>query len=354
MKQTKFYSPTLSTKEIILFFRQLSTLTSAGIPLLQSLSAIEKGCSKSMLPIIKNSHLLLEQGNSLTQTLKRYPTIFNEFYCGLIEVGELSGKLDHVLTCIVLHQEKITLFKTKLKNSMIYPTCVLVASSLLTVFLLVFIVPTFQTLYSDLKLTLPFSTKIILSLSKSITNQGCIFIFTLLFLTIVLKMIYVRYSTVKKHIISFFSFFFLTFPFLRQLYRTKLLTHFLTALYITQAAGVPIVQALESISGSFSNPFFLKTIQTLKTHLKQGSSLTQAMHKSKFFTPLVTQMIHVGEESGTLDLMLGKLVELYELEFSSTLTRIATLIEPLMMIFLGIVIGGMVIALYLPLFNLGL
>lgn len=348
----------IRSQELSLFFRQLSTLTSAGVPLSHSFQVIEQGFAKSLpksplLAIIKKIHHNISVGNTFSSSLRSYSTIFNPLYSGLIEIGEHSGTLDLILIKIASHHEKLETFKRKLKIAITYPACVLVISFILVFVLMFNVVPIFQELFESFNLELPFITHALLKLSRYLKQNCILLLLVLLCLVLSIKILHTKIPAFKHSVQHLLNLLYLKLPVVSKLYKINMMARFASSLAITQASGLPLINAIETIAKISNNPIYKKNMQTLITMLNQGLRLQAAMQKTNFFFPIVIQMIGIGEESGSLETLLEKIADLYEEEFNAKLMQLTTLLEPLMMVVLGLGVGSLVIALYLPMFNMG-
>lgn len=340
----------IKTTELTLFTRKLATLVSAGIPLAQAIHVIvqsyPKGSLHSLLQKIKKE---LERGQSLSSTLKKYPQYFNKLYCGLIEIGELSGNLDTILNRLASNQEKSEALKRKLKTALIYPILILCVALSITVFLLISIVPIYKEMFQSFRLELPLATKILLQLSEICRNAGYWLLLGLILFFFLSSKFY-RTNKKFQHALQRYS---LRLPLLGKLIIKNEVAAITRILATTEGAGVPLTKSLETLVSITSNIVFVQAIHHIRLLLGRGYRLQAAMQEAPIFPLLIQQMIGIGEESGTLDHILEKLSVILDEELQAELGQITTLVEPLMMIFLGLLVGGLVIALYLPIFNMG-
>lgn len=339
----------ITTKEITAFTRQLATLAVSGIPLLQSLNIIYKGENNRVLgKIIQGILFSIEKGCSLTVSLGNYPRYFNELYRSLILAGERSGTLDVMLNRITSYQEKNELLVAKIKKALSYPLAIIIVATLITIFLLIFIVPQFQVLFSGLGVPLPPTTVLIIQISNFLQTHGwMLFMLGSVFVTgfiLILK----RSVTFSKKINSVI----LHLPLFGRLLKKAILVRFARTLATTFAAGLPLQEALQITSGVTGNPIYQSAILKIRDSIKRGQALHLSLPK-ELFPNLLIQMVAIGEESGTLETMLFKIAEIYEKEVDQTVEGLSSLLEPFIMIFLGLLIGGLVIAMYLPIFKLG-
>lgn len=339
----------ISFLDITLFFRQFSTLISAGVPIVQCCEIIktytEKASLRSLIYQIKKS---LETGKGFSDSLRQHQNYFNELTCALIDIGEQTGTLDRMLVRIVHHQEKSLALKNKVKHALFYPAVMMVISLFIFIAMLIFIVPRFAHLFQSMHKTLPFLTRIMIHLSEWISHYCVLGI-----LLIVLSIVFNRY---------FFSFFktqiafekiLLKLPILSSLLKKMILARFAQTLATTFSSGIPIIDALKMASNTCGNHFYAKATYPLQREVAKGQPLHIAMRKNTLFPSMMIQLIQVGEESGKLEPMLEKIATLYETEMEQVMGYLSQLIEPLIMVVLGVLIGGLVIAMYLPIFKLG-
>lgn len=340
----------IRSKDLTQFSRKLATLVSAGIPLAKALHLMAenypKGPLHNLLHAIKKD---LERGQAFSTALKKHPRYFNQFYTGLIEVGELSGTLDILLIRLASNQEKNEALKRKLKTALVYPFMILCVAITVTLFLLIFIVPTFKEMFQSFNLELPLATKMLLKISD-IMIKGLYWLpFVLIPPCLLLKKLYKTHIPLQQFIQKAT----LKFPLFGGLIFKSHIATITRVLAITQTSGVPLNTALETLAHITPNRVFLRAIHQMRRLLAQGQRLEKAMQATGLFPIMITQMIAIGEESGMLDTLLEKLSCILDEELESTLGQLTTLIEPVMMIFLGLMVGGLVIALYLPIFNMG-
>jgi len=340
----------IKTADLTLFTRKLATLVSAGIPLAQAIQVISQSSPRgSLYSLLQHIKKELERGQAFSWALKKHPQYFNKLYCGLIEIGELSGNLDTILNRLATNQEKSEALKRKLKTALIYPILIFCVALSITTFLLISIVPIYKEMFQSFRLELPLATKILLQLSDICRNDGC---WLLPGLTLCFFLSLKLYRTNKKiqQSIQYHS---LRLPLLGPLIIKSEVAAITRILATTEAAGVPLTKALETLVSITPNIVFVQAINHIRLLLGRGYRLQAAMQETPVFPSLVQQMIGIGEESGTLDSILEKLSAILDAELEAELGQLTTLVEPLMMILLGLLVGGLVLALYLPIFNMG-
>lgn len=335
---------------IVDFSQQLSTLVNANIPLVTALGIMQYSCTSALsanfILCIKNE---IEKGKSLSRVLKTYPGYFNKLFCNLVLAGERSGTLDLMLKYIAAYYEKNQQQQRKIKKILLYPLFVLLIAMVITIVLLIFIIPQFQQMFASFGATLPVYTQFIINLASTLKSNG-IAIFSIIIL-IILSVLFIK----KKN--SVFSakldYWLLHFPYFGIIVQKALIARIARILSITFRAGLPLHEALDLVSEIITNNCFYKTMCEIKNKIMQGKSLHVAMNSSKLFPQRVLQLITIGEESGTLDDMLGKIADYYDAEVNYVTDNLQNLLEPMIIIILGILVGGLVIGMYLPIFQIG-
>lgn len=336
--------------DITQFSRQLATLIQAGIPLVQSIDIIAKGENNkhvhTLLLDIKNH---VQSGFSLFETLKQYPKYFNSLFCSLVYAGEQSGTLATVLTNLVNYKEKSQQIKKKIKQAMAYPITVLMIAVLCTVGLLMFVVPQFKSLYEGFGANLPTLTIAVIAMSNYVQIHG-LRITIFLILGISAMLFANNYSLYYRHL---WDRLILRIPIIGYIINQSIIARFTQSLAITSSAGLPLVEALTIISGVTDNSVYAQATKCIRDEISCGQSVSSALIKSTVFPNQVIQMIEIGEESGSLDTMLTKIAAIYEEEVNNSIDSLSSLLEPIIMSVLGILVGGLVLAMYLPIFKLG-
>ena len=340
----------ISKIEITIFIRQLSTLFNAGIPLVQAITIISHGhdnaSMRTLLSSIKDD---LEKGETFAETLKKSPQYFDTLFCNLIEVGEHAGVLETLLDKIASYQEKSDLLKKKALKALTYPLAVMTTALIVTSILLIFVVPIFKDMFKSFGAELPVFTQWIVDLSEIIINDGWIL------LLLILISAY-AFNYFKKHSEAFNYFIdksLLKLPIINPLINKAFIARFARTLATLSAAGVPIVDALQLVAGTCGNRVYYNALLAIREDVATGQQLQYALQKTHLFPHLVQQMIAIGEESGELDYMLSKIAEFYEAEVDNFTDNLSALMEPIIMIILGLLIGGLVVAMYLPIFKMG-
>lgn len=351
-KSTSFFSGEKKVKstEITLFTRQMATMLNAGIPLVQSLGIISEGDPNGALgKLAIKIKLDVEGGSAFSVALRKNPKYFDELYCSLIESGEQSGTLDTMLDRISLYKEKTDSLKRKVKKAMYYPTAIIIIAGVVSAILLVKVVPTFKEMFQGYGAELPAFTQFVLSLSDVLQNYGIYIFVGMVLLGYFLVNLY-QTNVSFQHAVQRMV---LKLPIFGSILKQTIIASFARTLSTTSAAGVPLTDALESIAKASNNIVYSTAILEIKEGLSTGQRMRVAMKKTGIFPNLVVQMIGIGEESGALEDMLGKIATIYEEEVDAAVDGLTSLLEPIIMVILGIIVGGLVIAMYLPIFKMG-
>lgn len=340
----------ISTRDITQLTRQLATLLHAGVPLLQALHLLERGGNKVALKsMLRDLLAQIEGGITLSQALQRH-TSFDALYCNLVAVGELTGRLDTMLERLANHLEKSEALRISIRTALVYPTAVLGIAISVTFLILIFVVPAFQNIFATFGAELPWLTKWVIALSESVEEYGLL----VLSLCIVSMWWLKRQLTQRWHWRHSLQGWLLHIPIAGPLTRHACTARWTRTLATLFSAGIPLTDALEAVQGVTGHLWFQAATQNIRQQLIQGRALSQALDSTNdLFPDMVVQMCAIGEESGALDHMLEKTAEHYEREVDSTVARLSTLLEPFIMVVLGVLIGGLVMALYLPIFQLG-
>ena len=340
----------ISTRDITQFTRQLATLLHAGVPLLQAIHLLERGESKATLQsMLHDLHRDIEAGMALSQALQQHAS-FDALYCNLVAVGELTGMLDTMLERLANHLEKSEALRMSIRTALVYPTAVLSIAVSVTVLILLFVVPAFQNIFASFGAELPRLTRWVIALSEAIEDYG------LLLLGVGIASVWgLKWQLNKRwHWRHHVHGWLLRTPIAGPLTRHACTARWTRTLATLFSAGVPLADALEAVQGVTGHLWFQVATQNIRQQLIQGHALSHALDSTEgLFPNMVVQMCAIGEESGALDHMLEKTAEHYEREVDNTVARLSTLLEPFIMVVLGLLIGGLVMALYLPIFQLG-
>lgn len=341
---------TLKSIDITVFFRQLATMLLSGLPLTQALTITDHNSKSTALKtIISTIKTDIESGSTFTNAIKKH-SVFSRLSIALIDAGERSGSLDIMLDRIASYQEELEILKNKLKKATLYPMTVLAVAIIVTTILLVKVVPIFAKTFADLGSTLPLPTRVIMVLSDALVAH-----FWAIFLTLIGVMMGIAYlhSTTDK-IKQLVDKTVLKLPFINQLVKKSMLVRFSRTLATTAGAGVELLTAIELSAQATNHRAFIKELQSVGNKVRDGQKLSQAMSHSHLFLPMMVQMIAVGEESGQMVEMLNKIADYYGNEINEQIDGITNLIEPAIIVILGVVIGGVVLAMYLPIFEIGM
>jgi type IV pilus assembly protein PilC len=336
--------------DIAVFSRQLATMLSAGIPLVQSFDIVGAGHEKaSMQKLILDIKSDVEGGVSLHEALAKRPLYFDDLFVNLVEAGEQAGALETLLDKVATYKEKTEALKKKVKKALFYPTAVLVVAVIVTVILLVFVIPQFENLFKDFGADLPAFTQMVINLSKFVQSKG-------VFIAVVLGgagYAFAYFHKRSRKMRQKMDRLQLRLPVIGPILRKAAIARFARTLSTMFAAGVPLVEAMESVAGATGNIVYEDATLAMRDEVATGTRLQRAMENTNLFPNMVVQMIAVGEEAGALDEMSGKVATFYEEEVDNAVDAMSSLLEPLIMAILGVLVGGLVIAMYLPIFNLG-
>ncbi len=340
----------ISDKDICFFTRQLSTMIKAGVPLLQSFDIISQGnANPSFSKLLQEIRADIETGSSLHEAFKRHPEYFDALFCNLIAAGEQAGILEEILTRLALYKEKTLAVKRKIRSAMIYPVAILGVAAIVTTVIMIWVIPAFKDVFASFGAQLPLPTLIVIWLSDKFVNYWY-WAFGLLIISVI---VFIRTWKRSPDLQVATDKLLLKLPLFGNVIRKAIIARWTRTLSTMFAAGVPLVESLDSVGGAAGNAVYLEATRKISAAVSSGSSLVSAMQTTKVFPSMVTQMVAIGEESGALDQMLSKVAEFYEEEVDNAVASLSTLMEPIIMVILGVVIGGLVIAMYLPIFQLG-
>jgi type IV pilus assembly protein PilC len=340
----------VTDKDITLFTRQLATMVKSGVPLLQAFDIVGKGTNNPALArLLISIKTDVETGSSLATAFRKYPLYFDVLFCNLVAAGEQAGILDTLLDRLASYKEKIQAIKAKLKSAMFYPTSILVVAFVITAVIMIFVVPAFKSVFASFGGDLPGPTLVVVAISDYFVANWYI-IFGGLFAAIYGLAQAFKRSRALQIAVDKYA---LKLPVFGDLKRKTSIARWTRTLSTMFAAGVPLVEALESVGGASGNYVYAMATKQIQAEVSTGSNLTIAMQNTDVFPPMVTQMVAIGEESGQLDGMLGKVADFFEAEVDDAVDALSSLMEPMIMVVLGILIGGLVIAMYLPIFKLG-
>ena len=340
----------VTEKDVALFTRQLATMMKAGVPLLQTFDIVGRGHNNpavgKLLLDIKSD---VETGSSLSQAFRKFPLYFDQLYCNLIAAGEQAGILETLLERLATYKEKMIAIKSKIKSALFYPIAIIVVAFIITAIIMIFVIPAFKQVFTSFGADLPAPTLFVMAISDVFVAYW-----------------YIIFGATGIGIYAFFYAWkrseamqmamdrlFLRLPVFGSLIRKSVIARWTRTLATMFAAGVPLVESLDSVGGAAGNYVYKKGTRQIQSEVSTGTSLTSAMQNSELFPNMVNQMVAIGEESGSLDSMLGKVADFFEAEVDDAVEALSSLMEPIIMVILGTLIGGMVIAMYLPIFKLG-
>ncbi|WMS94859.1 type II secretion system F family protein [Pseudoalteromonas sp. HL-AS2] len=340
----------ITPKDIALVTRQIATMLMAGVPLIQSIEMIGTGSSnKSVSKLMETIADEVKAGQPLSQALRRHPRYFDDLYCDLVASGEQSGALDKIFDRVAIYKEKSEALKSKIKKAMFYPIAVLVIALIVTSILLIFVVPQFQDIFAGFGAELPAFTLFVIAISEFMQEYWWMMLIVIVafgwaFKEAKLKSLKLRDATDRAV---------LKLPVIGMILNKAAVARYARTLSTTFAAGVPLVDALDSAAGASGNAVYRYAILDIKAEVSSGNQMNWAMRNSKIFPDMVIQMVAIGEESGSLDGMLGKVATIYEQEVDDAVDGLSSLLEPMIMAVLGVLVGGLIVAMYLPIFQLG-
>lgn len=350
-KQSGFASKgKVSEKDITLFTRQLATMMKSGVPLLQSFDIVGKGHSNpAVAKLLLDIKSDVETGSSLSTAFRKYPLYFDQLFCNLIGAGEQAGILDTLLDRLATYKEKILAIKSKIKSALFYPISIVIVAFVITAVIMIFVVPAFKDLFSSFGADLPGPTLVVMAISDTFVEWWWAIFgsigFAVWFFFYTWKRSISMQSTMDRLVLKI--------PVFGELIRKATIARFSRTLATMFSAGVPLVEALDSVAGASGNRVYYDATKKIQSEISTGTSLTIAMQNSNVFPNMVLQMTAIGEESGALDSMLSKVADFYEAEVDDAVEALSSLMEPMIMVVLGTLIGGLVVALYLPIFKLG-
>jgi type IV pilus assembly protein PilC len=340
----------ITPKDITVFSRQLATMMSSGVPLVQAFEIIGRGHDNpAMQDLILGIKGHVEAGNSLTESLHKYPLQFNDLYCNLVEAGEQAGILEAILHKLATYMEKTEALKSKIKSALFYPTAVIVVAGIVVTILMIFVIPQFAELFAGFGADLPALTQFLVDTSDFFVAYWYI-IFGIIGFIVFGAIEAKKRSPAVQRAIDVYS---LKLPILGEVLEKSAVARFARTLETMFAAGTPLVESMASVAGACGNQVFYDATMKMRDEISTGTQLQASMRESGLFPNMVVQMVAIGEESGAIDQMLGKVADWFEQEVDDAVEALTSLLEPAIMAFLGVVIGGIVIGMYLPIFKMG-
>jgi type IV pilus assembly protein PilC len=340
----------ITEKDITLFTRQLATMMKAGVPLLQAFDIVGKGhANPSVGRLLMDVKTEVETGSSLAQAFRKHPLYFDALFCNLVAAGEAAGILDSLLDRLATYKEKILAIKSKIKSAMFYPVAVTVVAFVITAVIMIWVIPAFKEVFSSFGADLPAPTQFVMNASDFFVEWWWAIFGGLG--TGLWAFFYFWKRSVKMQIVM--DRLLLRLPVFGDLVRKATIARWTRTLSTMFAAGVPLVEALDSVAGAAGNYVYYQATKRIQSEVSTGTSLTVAMQASEVFPSMVLQMVSIGEESGSLDAMLGKVADFFEQEVDDAVEALSSLMEPMIMVVIGALIGGLVVAMYLPIFKMG-
>jgi type IV pilus assembly protein PilC len=340
----------ISDKDIAYFTRQLATMMKAGVPLLQAFDIVGKGhANPRVTKLLMDIRTEVETGSSLAAAFRKFPLYFDALFCNLVQAGEQAGILETLLDRLATYKEKILAIKSKIKSALFYPVAVIVVAFIITAVIMIFVIPAFKQVFTSFGADLPAPTLMVIAISDVFVSYW-----------------YIIFGVLVGGVWGFFELWrrseamqiamdraFLRMPVFGEIVRKSVIARWTRTLSTMFAAGVPLVEALDSVGGASGNYVYKIATKQIQQEVSTGTSLTVAMQNANVFPNMVVQMASIGEESGSLDAMLSKVADFYEEEVDDAVKALSSLMEPMIMVVLGVLIGGMVVAMYLPIFKLG-
>jgi type IV pilus assembly protein PilC len=340
----------IKPKDIAIFTRQLATMMKAGVPLLQAFDIVGRGNpNANVTKLLNDIRTDVETGTSLSAAFRKHPLYFNSLYCNLVEAGEAAGILEELLDRLAEYMEKTEAIKSKIKSALMYPTSVVVVAFVVVAVIMIFVIPSFKEVFSSFGAELPAPTLMVMALSEFFVEYWWL-IFGLMFGGMYFFLQAWRRS---EKVQLFMDRMMLKMPIFGTLVEKSVVARWTRTLSTMFAAGVPLVEALDSVGGASGNMVYGKATEKIQQEVSTGTSLTNAMTNVQLFPSMVLQMCAIGEESGSIDHMLGKAADFYEAEVDDMVAGLSSLMEPIIIVVLGTIIGGIVVSMYLPIFQLG-
>ena len=349
-KQKTGSGGSVKQKDIALFTRQLATMMKAGVPLLQSFEIVGKGASNpAMQKLVMELKTDVETGTPLAAAFRKYPLHFDALFCNLVQAGEQAGILETLLDRLAVYQEKILAIKSKIKSALFYPIAIVAVAFIITAVIMIFVIPAFKQVFTNFGADLPAPTLFVMAISDAFVAYWYIIF------PVIIGGIWGFMASWKRSLAVqiFMDKLMLKLPVFGDLVRKSVIARWTRTLSTMFAAGVPLVEALDSVGGASGNYIYSTATKQIQTEVSGGTALTVAMQNANVFPSMVLQMCSIGEETGALDGMLGKVADFFEAEVDDAVEALSSLMEPIIMVVLGTLIGGMVVAMYLPIFKIG-
>lgn len=341
----------VTDKDITLFTRQLATMMKSGVPLLQAFDIVGKGHSnRAMSKLLMDIKTDVETGTNLADAFRKYPLHFDNLFCNLVGAGEAAGILDTLLDRLATYKEKIQAIKGKIKSALFYPLSIIVVAFVITAVMMIFVIPSFKDLFDGFGADLPAPTLIVMSISDLFVEYWWAIFGSLGGGLYAFFYVWKRFQAVQRVIDRLV----LRLPIFGEVIRKATIARWSRTLSTMFAAGVPLVESLDSVAGAAGNYVYFEATKKIQVEVSTGNSLTSSMTSTELFPHMVLQMVAIGEEAGSLDSMLSKIADFFEAEVDDAVEALSSLMEPMIMVVLGTLIGGMVVAMYLPIFKMGM
>lgn len=340
----------IKARDLAIFTRQLATMMKAGVPLLQSFDIVGRGNpNPSVTKLLNDIRMDVETGTSLSAAFRKYPMYFDNLYCNLVEAGEAAGILEQLLDRLATYMEKTEAIKSKIRSALMYPISVIVVAFVVVTVIMIFVIPAFKQVFTSFGADLPAPTLFVIAMSEFFVKY-----WWLIFGVIGGGFYFFMQAWKRSEKVQMFmDRLLLKIPIFGPLIEKAVIARWTRTLSTMFAAGVPLVEALDSVGGASGNSVYSMATQRIQQEVSTGTSLTAAMGNANIFPSMVLQMTAIGEESGALDHMLGKAADFYEAEVDEMVAGLSSLMEPIIIVFLGVIIGGIVVSMYLPIFKLG-
>jgi len=348
-REIRVLQPKVKSKDVTVFTRQFATMINAGLPLVKCLSILSEQTESPVLTeVISDVQHEVEMGRSLSEALAKHPNIFKDLYTSMVRAGEIGGVLDDVLLRIAATLENEDEIRRRIKSAMTYPAAMFAISILLLFVMLIFVVPIFEKMFRDMGATLPILTRVIVAISHFLASWKGLLLLVAVIVGVIFLRRWLKTPAGRRRLDALK----LKLPVFGNLFHKMSLSRFSRTLGTLVASGVPILQALEITSNTVGNVLVAEAVDNVRAGVKEGDSIARPLGQSPLFPPMVTQMLAIGEETGSLDTMLNKVSDFYDSEVAATVEALTSLLEPVLMVFLGVVVGTIVIALYMPIFSL--
>lgn len=340
----------ISPREIAIFARQMATMMDSGVPLVQSFEIIGRGHENpKMQQLLLSIKADIESGSNLSDALGKHPYQFDDLFCNLVSAGEHAGILDTILDKIANYKEKTEAIKSKVKKALMYPAAVLIVAFVITIALLVFVIPQFESLFAGFGADLPAITRFVIDLSAFVQSWWFLIFGSIAAVYIAFKQTHKRSRKFRQNVDRLM----LKLPIIGNILNKASIARFARTLATMFAAGVPLVEAMDSVAGAVGNIVYSDAVFKMRDEVASGTQLNIAMNKANLFPNMVVQMTAIGEEAGAIDTMLSKVADFYEEEVDNDVDGLSSLLEPIIMSILGVLVGGLVIAMYMPIFQMG-